>query len=70
MPPPVRGRHGLLNPGRHCGSSNPIGPCDATPYSSLRTLNSRDFHMTQLARLVNLAAVLMAVAFFAAALAG
>jgi hypothetical protein len=33
-------------------------------------LNFRDAQMTQLARLVNLAAVLLAVAFFAAALAG
>jgi len=60
----------LLNPGPHCGSPSPIGPGAGALYSASRTPHSRDAPMTNLARLVNLAAVLLAVAFFAVALAG
>src|SRR5262245_48930379 len=70
MPPPRGARHGLLNAVPQCGSSAPIGPRAGAPYSSHRKVHSRDAPMTHLARLVNLAAVLLAVAFFAVALGG
>jgi hypothetical protein len=52
-------------------SAGGIGPVDGAPYSRHRHApNARDSFMAQLARFVQIAAVLMAIAFFAVALTG